>query len=261
MQIIDIHTHIYPVKIADAAVNSIRDFYHLDGRRMDGTTAMLNLRMQQAGISRCVVLPVANKASHVQSINNFIHQEVQDNPNFVGFGTVHAAMADLADEVARIQEMGLKGIKIHPDFQQFDIDDPRLFPMYESIQGKLPVIFHMGDPQYDFSHPTRLRHILQLFPELETIGAHLGGYSMYETACEILKDTNCVMDLSSASIFLGPRETERYVNLYGAERLGFGSDYPLWDPVEEVQRFLALDLTLEQKEQIAHKTAERILKL
>ena len=69
------------------------------------------------------------------------------------------------------------------------------------------------------------------------------------------------MAFSSASIFLGPRETERYVNLYGAERLAFGSDYPWWDPVEEVHRFLALDLTSEQKEQIAHKTAERILKL
>lgn len=261
MQIIDIHTHVYPQRIADAAVNSIRDFYHLDGRRMDGTTAMLKLRASQAGISQCVLLPVANKPGHVQSINNFICQQVRENTDFYGFGTVHAAMPDLMDEVNRIREMGLKGIKIHPDFQQFAIDDPQLFPMYEDIQGNLPVIFHMGDPRYDFSHPARLRRILQQFPKLETIGAHLGGYSMYETACRELKDTNCVMDLSSSSIFLGPRETERYVNLYGAERLAFGSDYPLWDPVEEVQRFLALNITAEQKEQIAHKTAERILGL
>ena len=56
-------------------------------------------------------------------------------------------------------------------------------------------------------------------------------------------------------------EAEYYINLYGAERMAFGTDYPVWDPVEETQRFLDLDLTMEQKEQIAWKTASRFLAL
>ena len=84
---------------------------------------------------------------------------------------------------------------------------------------------------------------------------------MYETAREFLQDTSCVMDISSSARFLEPGAAEKYINLYGAERIAFGSDYPMFDPVEEVENFLRLKLTEEQKEQIAHKTAERVLKL
>ena len=84
---------------------------------------------------------------------------------------------------------------------------------------------------------------------------------MYEVAKEYLSDTSCIMDISSTLMFLKKEDAVRYVNHYGAERLAFGTDYPVWDPVQEVQRLMALDLTMEQKEQIAHKTAERFLNL
>lgn len=84
---------------------------------------------------------------------------------------------------------------------------------------------------------------------------------MQETAREYLQDTSCVMDISSSVRFLEPGAAEKYINLYGAERIAFGSDYPMFDPLEEVNHFLQFKLTDDQKEQIAHKTAERILKL
>ena len=84
---------------------------------------------------------------------------------------------------------------------------------------------------------------------------------MQQTAYELLKDKNCVMDISSSMMFMEDGEAERYINAYGAERMAFGSDYPMWDPVKEVDTFMKLRLTDEQKEQIAHKTAERILNL
>jgi hypothetical protein len=127
--------------------------------------------------------------------------------------------------------------------------------------GKIPVMLHMGDPRYNYSHPVRLRHVMDTFPKLQVIAAHFGGYKMFETAKEQLWDTDCIFDISSAMMFMEPGEAERYINFYGAERMSYGTDYPLWDPVEEVKHFQSLNLTGAQFDQIAHKTAERILGL
>ena len=133
--------------------------------------------------------------------------------------------------------------------------------MYDAIQGKIPVLLHMGDQRYNYSHPVRLRRILDIFPKLEVVAAHFGGYSMFHTARELLWDTDCVFDISSAMMFMERGEAERYIHCYGAERMAYGTDYPLWDPVKEVRRFQQLNLTAREFDQIAHKTAERILKL
>ena len=261
MEIIDIHTHIYPNKIAQKATDSIRDFYLLDGSNMDGTVEMLLQRGKQAGISRYVVLPVSNAPNRVHSINEFLLEQAKAHDNFIGFGTVHADMENISEEVDWILGSDLKGIKMHPDSQRFPIDDLRLFPVYDAIQGKIPVLLHMGDQRYNYSHPVRLRRILDIFPNLEVIAAHFGGYSMFHTARELLWDTDCVFDISSAMMFMERGEAERYIHSYGAERMAYGTDYPLWDPVKEVQRFQQLKLTAREFDQIAHKTAERILKL
>ena len=261
MKIIDIHTHIYPDEIAVKASDSIREFYGIWGGKMDGTVRTLLERSAQAGISRSVILPVAIRADRVQGINNFIHQQAAAHESFLPFGTVHAAMEGVGEEAERILKLGFKGIKLHPDSSRFDLDDPRLFPMYETVRGRIPVILHMGDPRYDYSHPHRLRHLLGEFPGLQVIAAHFGGYSMYETAYELLRDTDCVMDISSSMMFMEPGVAEHYIGLYGAERMAYGTDYPLWDPVTEVEAFRKLKLTDAQFEQIAHKTAERILNL
>ncbi len=261
MQIIDIHTHIYPDEIAQRATDSVKNFYGIGGSNMNGTESMLLHRGREAGISKFVILPVAIRPDRVQSINNFILQRAEDNPDLIPFGTVHAAMDGIVEETERLLAAGVKGIKMHPDSQQFSIDDPRLFPMYEAICGKVPVLLHMGDHRFDYSHPAKLRKVLDMFPGLGAIAAHFGGYSMYDVACEQLKDTDCVMDISSSMMFMDEGVAERYINIYGAERMAYGTDYPMWDPVQEVQRFLRLNISDEQKEQIAHKTAERILKL
>lgn len=261
MYLIDIHTHVYPDKIAMKATDSVRDFYNIYGGKMDGTTAQLLERGKEAGISKYVILPVANSPERVRGINDFILSQLQQHEEFIGFGTVHADMSGLNEEVERILNLGLKGIKMHPDSQRFAIDDLRLYPVYDAIQGKIPVILHMGDQRYNYSHPLRLRRILERFPKLDVIAAHFGGYSMYHTARELLWDTDCVFDISSSLMFMEKGVAERYINSYGAERMAYGTDYPLWDPVEEVKAFKELRLSDGQFEQIAHKTAERILKL
>jgi predicted TIM-barrel fold metal-dependent hydrolase len=259
MKLIDIHTHIYPPAIARKAAASIREFYQLGTDEMDGTADTLLERGTAAGVDRFVVLPVAMRADRTRHINDFILEQVAQQPRFLGFGTLHAGMENITGEVDYIMEHGLLGIKMHPDSQAFAIDDPRLFPAYEMLQDKLPVILHMGDQRYDYSHPVRLKRVLEQFPRLQVIAAHFGGYSMYETAKELLYDTNCVFDVSSSMMFMEPGVAEKFIRIYGPERMAFGTDYPLWDPIRETRRFMELKLTEEEFEQIGHKTAERIL--
>ncbi len=261
MRIIDIHTHVYPHPVAQKAAHNIEDFYELDGAGMNGTVEMLRSRGAEAGISQFVILPVAVLPDRTRHINDFILEQAKAYDDFICFGTIHAEQEDVAGEAQYILDKGLRGIKMHPDFQHFTIDDPRLFPAYEAIAGRIPVIIHMGDARYDYSQPARLRHILELFPKLDVIGSHFGGYKMYEEAYNQLKDKSCIFDISSSLMFMDEGVAEDYINRYGAERMAYGTDYPLWDPVKEVQRFLQLKLTDEQLEQIAWKTACSFLKL
>ena len=261
MRIIDFHTHVYPDNIAPKAAESIRSFYELESHTMDGTVATLLEKGRAIGVTNHVILPVAMRPDRTRSINDFILGQLEAHEELFGFGTIHAAMENLTEEVDYVLQKGLRGIKMHPDFQLFNIDDERLFPAYEQLQGKLPVMFHMGDLRYDYSHPARLKHLLELFPKLQVIAAHFGGYQLHKEACQLLKDKDCFFDVSSSLMFMAPGEAENYINLYGAERFVYGSDYPLWDPVTEMERFLRLQLTEAQKEQIFHKTAEFLLKI
>jgi len=262
LKFIDFHTHVYPDAIAAKAADSVRAFYDGCGNSaIHGTTKMLLERGTMAGTSQFVILPVAMRPDRVRHINDFILEQVAQEPRFIGFGTIHAAMENIIDEVDYIREHGLQGIKMHPDSQVFNIDDPRLLPVYEHVQGELPVILHMGDKRFDYSHPARLRRVLDMFPKLQVIAAHFGAYQIHEQAYEYLKDKDCFFDVSSSLMFMDEGVAENYVNRYGAERFVYGSDFPMWDPVVEMERFMKLKLTPEQFEQIAHKTAEQILQL
>ncbi len=259
MYFIDFHSHVYPDAIAPKAADSIREFYHLGDDAMDGKVQTLLEHGTKAGIEKFVILPVALRPSRTRHINDFILGEVAKEERFYGYGTIHAGMENLCEEVEYIVANGLRGLKMHPDSQVFAIDDPRLFPVYDMIEDKLPILFHMGDHRFDYSHPARLRKVLDLFPKLRVIAAHFGGYSMYDTAAELLYDKDCFFDVSSSLMFMEEGVAEKYINHYGAERFVYGSDFPMWDPVREMERFMQLKLTDSQREQIAHITAEGIL--
>ena len=260
MKLIDIHTHVYPEKVARKATLSVADFYEL-GSDNTGTSAELLEKGSRAGIEKYLILPVAVRPDLAHSVNEFIRSECDAHSEFIGFGTVHAGMDDIISEVDHIRSLGLRGIKMHPDTQLFNIDDERLYPMYEEIQGELPVYLHTGDYRYDYSHPRRLRRVLDDFPKLQVVAAHLGGYSVYEEAQEYLRDTNCLVDVSSSLMFMEPEKAVEYIRAFGIERVMFGSDFPLWSPDVEVERFFSLPLTNAEFEQIAHITAENFLNI
>lgn len=258
MHIIDFHAHIYPNKIAEKATNATADFYGLTPACVGSGEELLK-EGKAAGISEFVLLPVATKPEQVRHINQFILSEVAAHAEFHGFGTLHPACEAVLEETEFIVNAGLKGIKLHPDTQRFNTDDKRLFAVFDAIQGKLPILVHCGDKRFDFSHPRRLKNVMDNFPRLQVIAAHLGGWSLFEEAFQILKSTNCFLDISSCMMFLLPEQVARYIRGYGADRILFGTDFPLWSPQNEVKAFLNLPINTDEFEKIAFKNARRIL--
>ncbi len=258
MKIYDFHAHIYPQKIADKAVASVGDFYHIRMQETGTPERLLQLG-DENGITNFIVHSVATGAKQVQSVNDFIASAVKEHPDrFIGFGTTHADYEGKCDEIERMISLGLSGVKIHPDSQLFYVDDPRMFEVYDCIQGRLPILVHCGDYRYDYDSPERVRRVLDMFPKLTFIAAHFGGWSVQDLAVEYLLDTGCYLDCSSSMMYLGSKRSRELIRLYGAERFLFGSDYPMWHPGEELGRLRSLGLNEEEMDLMLWKNAERI---
>lgn len=256
--IIDIHTHIFPDKVAAKAVAATGNYYGVQMYR-SGTVEDLLESGRRIGVRKYVIHSSATIARQVLAINDYVCSVKASNPELIGFATLHPGLADIGDEVDRIISMGLKGIKLHPDFQNFAIDDEDMMPIYEAVEGRLPVLFHMGDANSDASSPIRLTRILDKFPELVAIAAHFGGYRMWDLSCEHLIGKRLYMDTSSSLAYISPAKAVDMIRQHGAEKMLFGSDYPMWDHKEELERFLRLELTEEERSAILFNNAKRLL--
>jgi len=187
----------------------------------------------------------------VQSINHFIAAEQTAHPEFIGFGSLHPEYEDIEGEIDRMLAMNLKGIKLHPDFQKFNIDDEAAYPIYEAAQGRLPILFHTGDDRYEFSKPVRLYRVLEKFPKLIAIGAHLGGYRCWDEVGVYLGHPRLYIDTSSALMFLSPERAVEIIRQHGTDRVFFGTDSPMWRHKDELERFYRLPLTPEERQKIS----------
>lgn len=259
LKIIDAHAHIFPSNIAAKATENIGKFYGLP-MHAPGTSELLLEQGAKIEVSRYLVCSAATVPHQVAPINDFIAEQCGLHPEFVGFATLHPQMEHLFEEIDRIMKLGLKGIKLHADFQQFNTDDPSMFPIYRRLaEYKLPVLMHAGDQTHDFSAPRRIGRVAELFPDLICIAAHFGGYSKWDEAQTYLKLPNVYFDTSSSLFCLSKEDALRLINLFGADKFMFGTDFPMWDHVEELERFLALELSPADRDQILFKTFEQLL--
>lgn len=260
MPVVDIHVHIYPEKVSERATQSIGQFYLVHMDVPNGSVRQLATATKDSPITHHVVNSVAVKPQTVESINDFIAQEVSAHDNFIGFMAMHQDYENPEAEIDRAMKMGLCGIKLHPDTQQVNMDDPRLMRVYEIAEGRqLPLTIHCGDYRYDYSHPCRLKRILHAFPNLVVNAAHFGGWSVYDYALEFLENERCFLDVSSAMEYLGPRRTKELVYAYGTDRILFGSDFPMWHPVSEYERFTSLGFSQDELDDMCWHNAERFL--
>ena len=264
-KIFDIHTHIYPEKIAAKASVNLGHFYNfvVEG---EGTYTHLEKQGKKSGVGGFLLLGVATNPTQVGSVNDFIAETVKASREHgfktYGFMGMHQDYPDFAAELDREVAAGLSGIKIHPDIQGVNIDDERLLELYYLIEGKLPIYFHIGDdrPQYRFSSPDKLAKILKEFPRLQVVAAHLGGYKAWEEAMPLLSlKENVWYDTSSALWAMTTEYANKVVSRIGTEHIMFGTDYPVKTTDEEVERVLALSLTDDQREDIFWNNAARFL--
>ena len=262
---IDIHTHAFHPKIAHKAVDHLNNFYSITCSG-DGTIANLLEREQQAGLEKCVVLCAATAQAQVIPANNYAISLQKEHPEqVIAFGTVHPAYENWEKELGRIKAAGIRGIKLHPDFQSFWLDDPRLLPIFETAQKDFVFEIHIGDkttPDKNPSCPYKLASIMRQFPDMRVIAAHFGGYRMWSHALEVFSGStfeNLWFDTSSTTPFATPELAHKLLNTFPRERILFGTDWPLYDPVEELQRLQTLGGLSDSEMEVIMSNASALL--
>ena len=234
----DIHTHIFHPRIAGRAVEYLETYYHI---HCQGTGTLVDLRQRaaRAGMERCVVSCAATAPAQVIPVNRHAVEVQEHTPGVLALGTIHPGCADWEGQLHWLREHHIQGVKLHPDFQGFWLDDPRLEPILECAAAlKLVCLFHIGDakaPQESPSCPYKLAAILDKFPPLTVIAAHMGGYRQWEHAEKALIGRDVWLDTSSSADFLEPATLRRLLNAHDPGRLLFGSDYPLYDPLDALR--------------------------
>ncbi len=257
--IIDSHAHIFPSNIANKASSSIGSFYNMS-MRYDGTLETLFKCGDECGIDKYVVQSVATTKNQVDSINEFIAKTVDDNKDkLIGFATLHPDSNNIQSQVDNAIKMGLKGIKLHPDFQRFDIDSKNAFKIYEAIEGKLPLLMHTGDHRTQYSKPAKLATVLDAFPNLDVIAAHFGGWSEWEDGALELALKRVYVDTSSSMYAFKPYQIRQLIDIFGSDYVLFGSDYPMWNPKDEIDVLSSIDLSPQDRDKIFYKNIENLL--
>ncbi|MBE6687953.1 MAG: hypothetical protein E7588_01600 [Ruminococcaceae bacterium] len=261
-RIIDVHCHVFPEKIAQSAANNIGAYYTLPVNG-DGTLAgMVNLS-QGINICKFVICSAATKAVNVEHANDFIYNTVKSHNNLIGLGTTHADYNDNEKEFERMIQMDMRGIKLHTDFQGFDIDTPKMFTAYKLCEKyRFPVLFHVGDPKCNHSRADKLYNIKQRFPDLIIIAAHMGGYSTKDLAEKYFVGTDVYFDCSEWHNYMSADELVDMIHRHGVDKILFGSDYPLYSAEQTARMLLEqAHLTDEELEKIFYTNAAKLFKI
>jgi predicted TIM-barrel fold metal-dependent hydrolase len=260
VRIVDIHTHAWPDAVAPAAIASLERLGTLNAF-YDGTIAGLRSSMERSGVAASLVQPVATKASQVPGINDWAASISGDG--VISFGAMHPEMDNPAAEIARMASLGLRGLKLHPEHQSFAPDEARLAPIYEAaIAHDMTVFFHAGaDELHETTRgtPQSFSAVLEAFPEMRVVLAHLGGFRVWNDVAEVLVGQNVYLDTAYTLGHLPDADFVEIVHAHGAEKVLFGSDGPWTDPAAEIAWLRALPLAEGVIEAVLGGNAQRLL--
>lgn len=263
--IIDFHAHAFDDKIAGNAIVSLKNRSQLWNFH-DGTITGLLASMNRANIDVSVVLPVATKPAQTRTINDWAAR-ANEIPGIVSFGTVHPDYADWKNELLRIRdELGLKGIKFHPDYQNFYIDDTKMLPIYKyALDLGLIIIFHsgvdIGLPPPVHCTPRRISNIIGIFRGQKVVFAHMGAYNMYANAEQMLIGEDVFIDTSMAISQMKNTTARRFITKHNPDKILFGTDTPWTDQASEVAFMHSLDLSQSDLSKIMCRNAAKLLGL
>lgn len=266
---IDFHTHVYPDKLAARLMHDLADT-HYWGHFSDGTLNGLLKSMQMAGIDCCVTQPVVTRPDQFDSINHFakIQQEI---PGLIPFGGIHPDCDDIPGKLRFLKNQGFPGIKLHPDWQNLFIDEPRaVYLIREALEQDLIVMVHAGfDGAFaDCIHctPERSLRLLEQLPDSghetrKLILAHSGGHLEHEDVKKYLLGANVYFDVSLSQMYIPDEEFMKLVHEHGADRLLFATDSPYASQISSVEAIKKRPLSPEEYALITEGNARRLLHL
>ncbi len=263
--VIDFHTHCFPEKIAARAMEQLRlrsgilEPFHI------GTFDSLAALGKRSGIDYSVVLNIATNPQQQTNVNNYAIS-LKGTDGIIPFGSVHHDSPDALAELERLAENGIKGVKLHPDYQDFYCDDDKMLPVYEKI-GSLGLItvFHcgidMGYPRPVHCDPRRLAAVLPSFGDAPVVAAHFGGLIGWEDTEEYLVGKNVYLDTAYSYGMLPPKIATPIIKAHGADKILMGSDAPWSNPAHYIEFIECLDISEEEKRAILGGNAQRLLGL
>jgi predicted TIM-barrel fold metal-dependent hydrolase len=264
--VIDFHTHIFPDRIAEKTIEKLEEVGNIKAFT-DGTLDGLKKSMRENGIDLSVVLPVVTKPLQFHSVNSFA-AAITGKEGIISFGGIHPDTEDYKEKLEEIKSMGLLGIKLHPDYQDTYVDDPKMIRIiqYATDLG-LIVVLHAGvdigllDPVH--CTPERTFNMLSQIENenAKIVLAHTGGYGMWDEVEEYIVGKNVYIDISCSLGLMNDDQFVRIVKNHGADRTLFASDSPWGGQKETLEKLKSLDFTEEELERILHLNAAKLLGL
>lgn len=267
--IIDFHTHIFPDIIAKRTVDALKKQSYDNGYPIENhspaTLVGILDSMKKFDIDLSVVLPIATKVSHFESMNRFASQ-VNKQENIISFGAIHPYDDEYKTHLKQIKEMGLKGIKLHPYFQNVKIDDTKFIKVVEeAVKNDLVVVIHSGlDSGFktDMANPKDTLKLVKNVDCSKVVLAHMGGCMQWDLVEEYLVGENVLFDTCYCLDVIKDKEQFiRIVKNHGADKILFGSDFPWTDAKANAEKINQMPFTQEEKDAIFYKNAKRLLYL
>ena len=261
--LIDFHTHCLPEKIAEKALAKLSFASGGLTPFTNGTLPSLKSLMEKQGVDISVVLNIATNEKQQQSVNDFAASI--NGGNIISFGSVFPDSENVLDELDRIKSLGLKGVKPHPDYQGFFVDDEKMIPIYKKISSLgLITVFHAGS-DYGFAPPygatpERMAKALKHF-DSPVIAAHWGGVGCGEGVLKYLCGKDIYFDTSFGYSTMPKYYAEKIIEAHSTDKILFGTDCP-WHTAEMELRLLgSLELSQTDTDKITHINAQKLLGL
>lgn len=261
--VIDTHIHVFKEEIAHRAVAQLKQTSQIENVT-DGTVSDTERKMLQWGVDKGVLLSIATKPSQMRKINDWIASKASER--FIPFGTIHPDAPDAVEELEHIKQLGMKGIKLHPDYQGFIIDEKRMYPIYERCRELgLICIFHGGfdpvSPKLIHALPAHTAKVIRDLPGFQTVIAHLGGFNCWDEVEDELVGTDCYLDTALLTHGIGTAQYERIIQKHGTDRILFATDCPWESARDAITKIERISISDDGKEKIFHQNAERLLYL
>ena len=258
---IDFHTHAFPDRIAATAIPALEKKGNVKAY-LNGTVTDLLRSMDQAGIEQSVVCSIATRPEQFQPILDW--SASIRSPRIVPLPSVHPMDPDRIKQLQQIRDMGFVGLKLHPYYQDFFLDDPELLELYTEIKelGLLLVMhtgYDIGYPRIRRANPERILNLLQMVPGLRLITTHLGGWDEWADVRELLTGLPIYMEISFALDFLDQIRLRDLIESHPPEYILFGTDSPWADQATTLKMLAKLGLPDDLYERIVRENAKALL--